>query len=67
VKLFVQPAGSRHRRTLMVGVIALVSCVLFGAAARANADQAYWANQSSISCSKPDGTAGGSCRLRSTS
>jgi hypothetical protein len=43
----------------MVGAIALVSFALLGAAARANADQVYWANQSSIAYSKLDDTAGG--------
>lgn len=43
----------------MVGAIALVSCALLGAAARANADQIYWANQNSIAYSRLDDTAGG--------
>ncbi|HEX3360442.1 MAG TPA: hypothetical protein VHS74_05555 [Solirubrobacterales bacterium] len=43
----------------MVGAIALVACALLGAAARAKADQVYWANQNSIAYSQLDDTAGG--------
>ena len=59
LKWLAESPVSRHRLIWMVGAIALASCALPGATSRANADQVYWANQSSIAYSKLDDTAGG--------
>jgi hypothetical protein len=59
VKLFATPGGSRHRLARLIGAVALIALSLSMIAARANADQVYWANGNSIAYSQLDGKAGG--------
>lgn len=59
MKLFVESAGSRHRLAYLVTAVALIAFSLSTFVARADADQIYWANQSVISYSRLDDTAGG--------
>ena len=61
MKLLIEPSGSRHRLTWMVGALALVSCVLLGLTARAHASETiYWDNYhgDSIGAANIDGSGG---------
>jgi hypothetical protein len=59
LKLFAEPAGSRHRLAHLMTAVALIATSSLLIAARADADQVYWANQNVISYSQLDGNAGG--------
>ncbi len=64
LKLLVEPTGSRHRLTWLVGAIALVSCVLLGVSARAHASETiYWDNYgdepATLAFANIDGNGGG--------
>ena len=59
MKRFVEPAGSQNHLAYLMVAVALIACSLLAVAARAKADQIYWANQNVISYSQLDGTKGG--------
>ncbi len=59
MKLFIEPAGSRHRLAYLAAAVALIALSMSMIAARANADQIYWANHESVAYSQLNDTSGG--------
>ena len=59
MKRLAEPAGSQNHIAYVMVAIALIASSLLVVAARAKADQIYWANQNVISYSQLDGTEGG--------
>lgn len=62
MKRLAEPAGSKNHLSYLMVAVALIACSLLAVAARAKADQVYWANQNVISYSQLDGTEGGYLR-----
>jgi hypothetical protein len=59
LKRLAGPAGSQNHVAYLIVAVALIASSLLGVAARAKADQIYWANQNVISYSQLNGTEGG--------
>ena len=59
MKRLAGPAGSQNHIAYLMVAVALIGSSLLAVAARAKADQIYWANQNVISYSQLDGSKGG--------
>jgi hypothetical protein len=59
LKRLAGPAGSQNHIAFLLVAVALIASSLLAVAARAKADQIYWANQNVISYSQLNGTEGG--------
>lgn len=59
MKRLAGPAGSQNHIAFLIVAVALIASSLLAVAARAKANQIYWANQNVISYSQLNGTEGG--------